>query len=296
MHQKEAYSRSRGRHGQPTRGGRLRNRSFKPPEPVVTNERLQLTLLGNFGLGTGSRSTAPLPKKARALLAYLAMHPGRSVPREQLANLLWGTSGNEQARRSLRESLMAVRAALGPAASAMLASEDATLRFDPQQVEIDVQRFEALCQSTTVGDLHAANELYLDEFLADLQIASDPFAEWLERERRRLASLRSDVIYRLATVLANEGNIGDAITAAKRLTAIDPLREDGHRLLIRLLATAGQRVAALTQYAHVTDLLRRELGVAPEKDTADLVHAVSQGHVSDASAIDSKIIQAPITT
>ncbi len=248
--------------------------------PAVTKENLQLRLLGNFGLTTGSGPMAPLPKKARALLSYLAMQPGRPVPREQLSNLLWGASGNEQAKRSLRECLMAVRATLGPTAAGLLISDGATLRFDAGRVEIDVQRFETLSQSTMVGDLRAANELYRGEFLSDLQIASEPFAEWLERERRRLTSLLSDVVYRLAIALTNTGDVGNAMAVAKRLTSVDPLREDGHRLLIRLLATAGQRTAALRQYAQFADLLRRELGVAPEPETTDLADAVREGRVS----------------
>ena len=60
---------------------------------------------------SGARART-LPKKAQALLAYLAMQDGRAVPREQLAELLWGASGGEQARRSLRQCLMSVRAAL----------------------------------------------------------------------------------------------------------------------------------------------------------------------------------------
>ena len=59
-----------------------------------------------------ARAPHALPKKAQALLAYLAMQDGRPVPREQLAELLWGASGGEQARRSLRQCLMSVRAAL----------------------------------------------------------------------------------------------------------------------------------------------------------------------------------------
>ena len=275
----------------------MQQREAHSPSPLpAAGDKLQLRLLGDFELHCATRRSQPLPKKARALLAYLAMHLGRPILREQLATLLWGDSGNEQARRSLRECLMVIRTALGPATCAALAGEGAAVRLDPEQVETDVQRFESLSRFATVGDLRAASELYRDEFLCDVQVASELFAEWLERERRRLASLMSDVVYRLAIALVNAGDIGDATTAAKRLTDIDPLREDGHRLLIRLLATAGQRTAALKQYVHLADLLRRELGVAPEKKTAELADAIRQGRVSNASAIDDKSNQSPIAS
>src|SRR3954469_1484614 len=62
---------------------------------------VELRLLGPFALRTGGRTVRSLPRKAQALLAYLAMQRQRTVPREQLAELLWGRSGDEQARRSL---------------------------------------------------------------------------------------------------------------------------------------------------------------------------------------------------
>ena len=259
---------------------------------LAAGKRLQLRLLGDFELRHGIRPPQPLPKKARALLAYLAMHPGRSILREQLATLLWGNSRTEQARRSLRECLMAVRAALGPTASA-LGAEGMAVRLDPEQVEIDVRRFEALSRSTTVGDLQAASELYRDEFLCDVQVASEPFAEWTSLERRRLSAIMSDVLHRLATARAESGNGETAIEAARRLTEFDSLREDGHRLLIRLLAEAGRRNAALKQYALCADLLRRELGVAPERDTADLAEAIRRGRTSGSHFSDGKISEAP---
>ena len=261
---------------------------------LAASERLQLRLFGDFELHYGTLPSQPLPKKARALFAYLAMHPDRSIPREQLATLLWGDSQDKQARRSLRGCLMAIRTALGSKMSTALAGEGATVRLDPEQVEIDVRRFEVLSRSATVGALRAASELYRDEFLFGIQIASEPFAEWLALERRRLASLMSDVGYRLATTLAQADDINEAITAAKRLTTIDPLREDAHRLLIRLLAVAGQRGPALKQYAYCADLLRRELGVAPERDTTNLADAIRHGHMSGARFVDVKTSEAPV--
>jgi len=49
---------------------------------------LELRLLGGFDLRTGSGLPAPIArKKAQALLAYLACHPGQAQPRDKLATL-----------------------------------------------------------------------------------------------------------------------------------------------------------------------------------------------------------------
>src|SRR5262249_10019014 len=78
-----------------------------------TNMRLEL--LGPFRLSGGRGGAAQLPKKVQGLLAYLGMHGGQPIPREQLAALMWSDNGEDQARHSLRQSLASLRAALAAA-------------------------------------------------------------------------------------------------------------------------------------------------------------------------------------
>jgi TolB-like protein len=253
---------------------------------IGSGEALRLQLLGAFALSSGSRAVRALPKKAQALLAYLAMQGGRAVPREQLAELLWGTSGGEQARRSLRQCLMSVRAALQAGGErALIAEGDRVALVADSAVAVDVAAFESLAASTDVQDLETAQALYRGEFLSGLAIASEPFSEWLLVERRRMASAMSDVLHRLATGRAHAGETDQAIPAAERLVAFDMLREDGHRLLMQLLAQVGRRDAALKQYARCVELLRRDLGVAPEPATTALADAIRGGNAAAKPAV-----------
>jgi hypothetical protein len=48
-------------------------------------------------------------KKSQALLAYLAVKPGQRVSRDKLAALLWSSTGPEQGRQSLRQTLSTLR-------------------------------------------------------------------------------------------------------------------------------------------------------------------------------------------
>jgi TolB-like protein len=247
---------------------------------MVHKEPVQLLLLGTFLLRCGRRPVGSLPRKAQALLAYLALHRGRSFKREQLAALLWGNSGNEQARRSLRQCLMSVRSALGAAASeSLIADGDQITLSADGGIDVDVGRFVALGASSKLDDLRAASEIYREEFLAGMQIAAESFSDWVAVERRRLSSMMSDVLHRLAVAQAAAGEVEPAINTAKRLTDLDPLREDAHRLLMRLLASAGRRGAALKEYATCGEILQRELGVAPEPETTHLVEAIRRGEI-----------------
>ena len=104
---------------------------------------------------------------------------------------------------------------------------------------MDVAAFEAACPSKTVADLERASALYRDDFLTGLRIPVEPFNDWVSLERQRLFSLRLDLLQRLAQARAEAGDMDSAIAAARQLTGLDPLREEGHRLLMRLLATGA---------------------------------------------------------
>src|SRR5258708_6067601 len=64
-----------------------------------------LNILGGFNLHLEDREAPVLPRKTRALLAYLATQQGRPVMREAVAELLWSDRGSEQVRHSLRQAL-----------------------------------------------------------------------------------------------------------------------------------------------------------------------------------------------
>ena len=147
-----------------------------------------------------------LPKKARGLLAYLAIYRGRAIPREKLVDLLWTNSAAEQGRHSLRQSLAAIRRAFGPdAPDHIKTTGDDVLLAASDVIEVDARRFEVLAQSPGLADLIAANELYRGEFLADLDVQSEAFMDWVALERNRLELIACGMLYRLATKLSNAG-------------------------------------------------------------------------------------------
>jgi len=249
-------------------------------------EPLQFHLLGPFAFSIGPQAIGPLPKKAQALLAYLALHRHRPYTREQLADLLWGHAGTQQARRSLRQCLTSVRSAIGAFDNNVVnTSGDQLILAGDHGVDIDIERFVALSGSDKLSELQEASELYRDEFLAGMEIAAEPFADWVGVERRRFASMMSEVLHRLAIAQTAAFRIEDAINTSKRLTSFDPLREDGHRLLMRLLVSASRRGAALKQFEVCTDILQRELGVAPETLTIQLADAIRKGDTCEATAL-----------
>src|SRR5665213_451475 len=84
---------------------------------TAVKPEMRIQLLGRFliRLVDADERLIPVPsRRRRALLAYLAMQPGYSETRERLATLLWGEVPDRQARQSLRQALVAMRADFAP--------------------------------------------------------------------------------------------------------------------------------------------------------------------------------------
>src|SRR3954464_7538626 len=82
----------------------------------------------------------PAGRRARALLAYLALNPGPQQ-RAQLAARFWPDVLDESARTSLRVALSELRQALGPAAVPLVTTRE-TVALDGPDMRIDTRAFE----------------------------------------------------------------------------------------------------------------------------------------------------------
>src|SRR5712691_1184478 len=119
---------------------------------------LSIGILGPLVIESDDCRLGRLPRKARALLAYLAVHGGQAVSRERLADLLWPYQDSEQARHSLRNCLLELRKALGPSAAGHLVTDFVSCRI--QHAFVDLDRFERLSRSPHRSELQDAADAY----------------------------------------------------------------------------------------------------------------------------------------
>ena len=226
--------------------------------------RLTLQLFGGLrAYREGGADSASAGRKAQALLAYLALNPKQRCTRDRLATLLWSDRGEEQARQSLRQAVRSLHKALDDGSAAILVSYGDRLSLDPEAIAVDVQAFERLSAANTREALEQARALYAGDFLEGIDARSEGFEEWLAAERARLRDLAADVLQRLTQIYVDSGEWDAALGAAQKLLALDPLREEGHRILMRLYDSTGRRTLALRQYRICEETLRRELDAAP---------------------------------
>ena len=223
-------------------------------------------------------------RKAIALLAYLALHPERHG-RDAVAGLLWPDYDQEHARGALRRTLSTLNKAVGPG---WLAADRTTVGFAQTGFWLDVALFEDLlagCRDhghppqeacpACVEPLGEAARLHRGDFLAGFALRdSTSFDDWQYFQAERLRRQLAGTLERLAMAEIGQHRWDDAVDAARRWLALDPLHEPAHRQLMRIYAWSGRRGAALRQFQACQRVLADELGVEPLDETSAVHQAI----------------------
>jgi len=231
---------------------------------------LTIHLLGAVQIFDGDTFLPPFPtQRSRELFAILASQPNHPHSRASLAGNLWPEKTDDKARASLNTELWRVRQSLGKADQYLELTRD-TLALKIPAEQVDIHKFRALVKRGDVPALQEALALYRGGFLEGC------YSDWCLLEREQLADLFRAALDGLLRHHESRGEFSEAIAIAKRLAALDPLREEMHRALMRLYAALGDRPAALAQYQTCKSILKRELGIAPMPETETLYLKIRQ--------------------
>src|SRR5262245_51730039 len=240
---------------------------------------MHVSLFGGFEAWLNSARIPTLPKKAEALLAYLALNIGRSQMRDKLAALLWGDTGDIQARNSLRQAFFVLRRKFEATAATtepILLTAGETVALNPAAVDVDAVKFQLLIAEGTPNELQRAVNLYTGDLLEGLNVTESPFEQWLMAQRERLRELATDALRQLLAFHMSTASSEAAIQTAVQLLALDPLQETVHRSLMRLYAEQERWGAVQRQYHVCLETLRRELDALPAPETTKLWQDILQ--------------------
>ncbi|HYF08019.1 MAG TPA: BTAD domain-containing putative transcriptional regulator [Acetobacteraceae bacterium] len=234
------------------------------PAPESASIRLRLTLIGRMDAWslTGDR-VLPRSRKARGVLAILALESPVSVLRGRLAALLWSRRGEEQARGSLRQALHELQESLRPVGAPLIRAGREAVMLNADLVWTDATEI-----------LGAARERpeHLDlidsELLSDMEGLDPAFDSWLAERRLlfREAALRAAML----SLSAARGQTA-TIAAARRVLALDDTHEPAWRALIRAEAERGDRAAALASWEQCQRSFAARFRAPPSGPTAALV-------------------------
>ncbi|MFI9046176.1 ATP-binding protein [Streptomyces sp. NPDC053427] len=228
------------------------------------NDPVRYGILGTTQAGRADGTPVALGgARLRALLAALALRPGRALPPDLLIADVWGVAPPADAAGALQALVGRLRRALGHAA---VASADGGYRLCAEPDAVDLHRFERLAaeggRALAEADparaatlLDEALGLWRGPALADLP---EPGVEGARAESRRLDAQRA----RLAADLA----LGRPERALPTLTALcqdHPLDEPLQALRLRALRAAGRGAEALAAYDAIRTDLAERLGTDP---------------------------------
>jgi DNA-binding SARP family transcriptional activator/tetratricopeptide (TPR) repeat protein len=281
--------------GAKAEGAEAGRRRGPKPRTASAPDRVRIDLLGGFAVRAGAR-VAVFPRRAsEAIVARLALHPGRSVSRDALAEALWPGASPEASRNRFDVALNAARRALEPDAGPrgpfrVLITEAGWCRLAPECIETDLMEFRRLSRDcepfvrtilsrrthkTADPEVRAGNRRALAALKAAVGLYKGHLlhglsnVEWAEGPRERIRDRYHRLLMGLG-LLYLPGSPDAAAGAARRILAQDPLHEEAERLLLRALFRRGERASAAAAYRDFARRMRREIGTPPDPETTAL--------------------------
>ncbi|MFF5075815.1 BTAD domain-containing putative transcriptional regulator [Actinoplanes sp. NPDC000266] len=241
---------------------------------------VEVRVLGPVEVVTGDTVVSGADRQL-AVLGMLVAARGRTVSPDRLIDRLWDGEPPPSGTNSLQAYVSRLRRRLEPdrrprAAATILVSEGAGYALKLDDDAVDAWALERdLARVPTLPPARALAAL--DERLAAWR--GRPYAQfadeaWARPEVARLEDLRWSAREKAVELLLKLDRIPEAVSRATALTADQPLRGEGWRLLARGLWADGRPADALEALERHGSYLAEELGLDPEPAMVALERAI----------------------
>ena len=218
--------------------------------------------------------------KAKQILEILLLRRGHPVTKEQLAEELWTEEERPVNVPATLETYVSVlRRSLDPdgcAGRTLIRTEPGAYRLAADLVDLDLDRFDALCERASLLDATRALEL-LAEALSLVRgdvLEDEPYAGWSERVRDRYRQRWLDARLMAAELAMTRGAFDEALHHAADIVEAEPLHEPAYRVQMIASYALGRQDRALRVYARCRDTLDAELGVEPVEETSAVLDGI----------------------
>ena len=283
-------------HGVLSRGGLLRalcgsavaNRlRGRPPQGpgVVDNRRpvdVHLRLLGRLEVWDGTAVRKIGGTKERTLLTLLALHAGRAVSVDAIADALWGDDPPPSAAKGIPILVTRLRKLLAAAPPVPIVIDRVGdgYRLTMPTGAVDSALAEDLARAAELGAaageldqaaqiLARAEKLWRGASLADVRDL--PFAL---ADTQRLDELRVRLLEDRMDVELRRGRPDAVLGELEAACATHPLRERLWRLRMLALHRAGRTAEALRSFQAARGVMIEEVGLEPSEELRDLEAAI----------------------
>lgn len=241
----------------------------------MVTEQLRLVMMGGLTLFVGGEATTGAATRRRrlALLALLAVARDRGMNRDKIQAYLWPESDAQRARKGLNQLLYFQRHNLED--DGLIVGRK-TLRLNPAMISCDVWELE---DAFAAASLEAAVALYRGCFLDGFYLRGSPtFERWVDEQRTRLERRCAEAIRALASSAAGQGDARRAASWWGRALELNPLDADAVVRFVDVSVACGDRAAALQQAQRYTELLRAELGLAPDPRVTGAINRLREAN------------------
>ncbi len=233
-----------------------------PPQPA---RPVRISVLGPLRITAAGTEIQGGLRKARELLAYLAVHPD-GVSGEAISHALWPDAGpryaTAQRNLALRKAREMLRTATGLDGPMFILLSGGRYRLDPSLIDADLWRFTAAladAQAAATGEdqltaLRRATTLYQGP-------PADGGYDWAERDAEPARRQALDAQARIAAILADR-DPEQALAALETALTHDPYNEAVYQQIMDLQAQLG-RPDAVRRTLRLLETRLAELGQSP---------------------------------
>jgi DNA-binding SARP family transcriptional activator len=253
---------------------------------------VEVRLLGPLWLRVdGSPVTSWAGQRGPSVLRFLLSRQGHACSRDELLAEFWPEVSPGSARNRLQVAVSGLRRTFQEVTSLQIIEyADGGYRINPElDVQVDVERFDQALSAAHAAERSGATDRALAAYRDAIELyggdfASDaPYEQWALLPRESLRMSYIDALDRVSRIHFRMNRLDDCIATGLRMLAVDPCREDAHRLLMSCYARQGRSYQALRQYDLCCRMLRATLDTRPADETTQLHHAIRQGSSLKAS-------------
>jgi DNA-binding SARP family transcriptional activator/pimeloyl-ACP methyl ester carboxylesterase len=237
-------------------------------------------MLGPLQVELGGHSLGPRDfegRKPKQVLEILLVHRGAAVPKDRLAELLWGQRQPRDAMRALEANVSVVRAVLGRhGGRRLVVTGQGSYQLDLAAVRLDLRRFDALMEEAGSGgpEERLARRREALALVRGAVLADEPYSDWVQPLRRLYEERWLTLLLDTAEDYLVNAHPDRAAECCVRVLEVEPTRERAHRLLMTAHYAAGDQDLALAAYDACRTTLAQELGVQPLSSTDEVSRAV----------------------
>lgn len=239
-------------------------------EPV---DQLRVRLFGDPTVEIGDTPVRFASRAAASLFAYLVVGGPRRVARSLLAGVFWPDLPEARARRRLSQALWQITSALEPADGVVHADRDAVeIVPDDLDMWVDIWELDRLLGelSSTEGADHLSRLREAAGLMVG-ELCAGYYDDWTFAPRERYRERYGHLLNELVRAHKARSDLDEALATAREVIGLQPLNEEPHREVMRLLHLLGRTAEAVDHHDGLQEMLAREVGADPEPETRALL-------------------------